>query len=183
MADTETTFRDRLEERAQNKAEDTIFTFNQHFLVANFYRFINRASDTALLILSFLLLSTQIMGYLSTQAPVLIALGLATITAYRRSVKPDKRSQAFRESAREYHTLYDEIDEFLKVQIPSDERYSDEEVKSIYDDLIEKRRELNGASPDASQFWYYYLKYIRGEETVVEQTTTKDRIRQILSGN
>lgn len=58
MTDDEaSTIRDRIERCALIKADSLNHTYNQHFLAANFYRWLNRFLDTVLFATSLLLVS------------------------------------------------------------------------------------------------------------------------------
>lgn len=106
---------------------------------------------------------------------------MAIITGYRRAAKPDQRSERFRKSANRHHALFDEFRDFLMVTLP-DGSCSDDKVQNRFDKLAEQRRELNIDSPDASSVWYYWIKYVRGEEQLKEQISTTPEMRSAIIG-
>ena len=182
MTDGESsTVRGRIERSALIKADSLNHTYNQHFLAANFYRWLNRFLDTVLFAASLLLVSQALWTVWPAWTTFAIPGVMAIITGYRRAAKPDQRSERFRESANRHHALFDEFRDFLMVTLP-DGSCSDDEVQDQFDELAERRRELNMDSPDASSLWYYWIKYVRGEEKLQEQISTTPEMRKAIIG-
>jgi len=175
------TVRDRIEQSALTKADSLNHTYNQHFLAANFYRWLNRFLDTVLFTASLLLVSQAVWSVWPRWTTIVLPLGMAVITGYRRAAKPDRRSEQFRKSANRHHALFDEFRDFLMVTLP-DSSCSDNDVQHRFDKLAERRRELNMDSPDASSVWYYWIKYVRGEEKLKEQISTTTEMRKAIIG-
>ncbi|ELZ22537.1 hypothetical protein C477_04044 [Haloterrigena salina JCM 13891] len=173
--------RDRIERSALIKADSLNHTYNQHFLAANFYRWLNRFLDTVLFAASLLLVSQALWTVWPAWTTFAIPGVMAIITGYRRAAKPDQRSERFRKSANRHHALFDELRDFLMVRLP-DGSCSDDEVQDRFDELAERRRELNMDSPDASSLWYYWIKYVRGEEKLLEQISTTKEMREAITG-
>jgi len=179
--DEASTVRDRIERSALIKADSLNHTYNQHFLAANFYRWLNRFLDTVLFAASLLLVSQALWtvwpAWTTFATPGLMAI----ITGYRRAAKPDQRSERFRKSANRHHVLFDEFRDFLVVSLP-DSSKSNTEIQDRFDELADQRRELNIDSPDASSIWYYWIKYLRGEEKLQEQISTTPEMRKAIIG-
>jgi len=182
MSDDEpASVRDRIERSALIKADSLNHTYNQHFLAANFYRWLNRFLDTVLFAASLLLVSQALWTVWPVWTTFAIPGLMAIITGYRRAAKPDQRSERFRKSANRHHALFDEFRDFLMVTLP-DGSCSDDKVQNRFDKLAEQRRELNIDSPDASSVWYYWIKYVRGEEQLKEQISTTPEMRSAIIG-
>lgn len=179
--DEAATVRDHIERSALIKADSLNHTFNQHFLAANFYQWLNRFLDTVLFAASLLLVSQVLWTVWPTWTTFAIPGLMAIITGYRRAAKPDQRSERFRESANRHHALFDEFRDFLMVTLP-DGSCSDDELQDRFDKLAERRRELNIDSPDANSVWYYWIKYVRGEEKLQEQISTTPEMRNAIIG-
>lgn len=171
-----------IERSAFNKADSLNHTFNQHFLAANTYRWLNRFLDTVLFAASLVLVSQIFWTVWPGWTTFVVPVGMALITGYRRAAKPDKRAERFRKSANQYHSLFDELRDFLMITLP-DAELSDEEVRERFEELADRRRELNLESPDAHSIWYYWIKYVRGEETLQEQITTTPEMREAITGD
>jgi hypothetical protein len=174
--------RDRIERSALIKADSLNHTYNQHFLAANFYRWLNRFLDTVLFAASLLLVSQALWTVWPAWTTFAIPGLIAIIAGYRRTAKPDERSERFRRSASRHHALFDEFRDFLMVTLP-DASFSDDELQDRFDELAERRRELNTEGPDASSVWYYWIKYMRGEEQLQEQITTTPEMRKAIIGH
>lgn len=182
MTDGEpSTVRGRIERSALIKADSLNHTYNQHFLAANFYRWLNRFLDTVLFAASLLLVSQVLWTVWPAWTSFAVPGLMAVITGYRRTAKPDQRSERFRESANRHHALFDEFRDFLMVTLP-DASCSDSDVQHWFDELADRRRELNMDSPDASSLWYYWIKYVRGEEKLQEQISTTPEMRKAIIG-
>lgn len=177
----ESALRRRIRFSAENKAESLHVTYDQHFSAANFYGWANRAIDTMILAISFLLVAGTVWNTFSMPVMVGLTLSTAGLSGYRRAVKPDKRAERFRESARAYHALFERFRDFLLLDIPSDE-YSDEEIRKKHDELAAKRRELNREMPDAHSIWYHYVERVKGEDQRLEEISTSQVVRKTLSG-
>lgn len=182
MTDGEaSTVRDRIERSALIKADSLNHTYNQHFLAANFYRWLNRFLDTVLFAASLLLVSQVLWTVWPVWTSFAVPGLMAVITGYRRTAKPDRRSERFRESANRHHALFDKFRDFLMVTL-QDSSCSDDDVQHWFDELADRRRELNMNSPDANSVWYYWIKYVRGEEKLQEQISTTPEMRKAIIG-
>lgn len=144
-------------------------------------RWLNRFLDTLLFALSLLLVSQAVWTVWPGWTLYVLPGIMAVITGYRRAAKPDKRSDRFRTSAKRHHGLFDEFRDFLVITLPS-ESITDSEVEEMFGELSERRRELNKESPDASSIWYYWIKYVRGEEKLQEQISTTPEMRDAIIG-
>ncbi|NUC74759.1 hypothetical protein HTZ84_21080 [Haloterrigena sp. SYSU A558-1] len=179
--DQDPAFRDRIRKNAVIKADSACNTYNQHFLAANFYRWLNRFLDTVLFTASLLLVSQAVWTAWPRWTTIVLPLGMAVITGYRRAAKPDNRAERFRKSAKQHHALFDDYRDFLMVTLPSN-RVTDAEIEETSEELSERRKELNLECPDASSLWYYWIKYVRGEEKLQEQISTTPEMREAIVG-
>jgi hypothetical protein len=175
------TVRDRIEQSALIKADSLNYTYNQHFLAANFYRWLNRFLDTVLFAASLLLLSQALWTVWPTWTTFAIPGLMAIITGYRRAAKPDQRAERLRKSANRHHALFDEFRDFLMISL-SDSSNSNKEIRDRFNELADRRKELNVDSPDTSSIWYYWIKYMRGEEELKEQISTTPEMRKAIIG-
>lgn len=174
--------RERIRRNTVTKAESVMHTYNQHFLAANFYRWLNRFLDTVLFATSLALATQVIWEVWPFWAMVVLPLGMAVVAGYRRAAKPDRRAERFRTSANKHHALFDEYRDFLTITLPS-ETEGDPAIRDQFDELSEQRRELNMESPDASSLWYNWIKYVRGEEKLQQQISTTPEMRDAIVGD
>ncbi len=171
--------RSRLRYRAENKADSICYTYKQHFAAANFYRALSRALDGVMFAAAALILATNFWGVMPNRFIVVPALLIAGITGYRRGTNLEDRAEEFRRSARRHHSLFDEYRDFLAITLLS-EGLNDGDVRDEFDRLSADRRELNQTTPDASGFWYRYIKW-KGEDQIREEITTTSETRDVLS--
>lgn len=176
-----TDLQDKLQYRAENKADSICYTYKQHFAAANFYRVLSRLLDGTMFAAAALILATNFWGVMPNRYIAVPALLIAAITGYRRGTNLEDRAEAFRRSARRYHALFDEYRDFLTITAISDQ-LSEAEIEAEFTRLSEDRRHLNMTTPDASEFWYHYIRW-KGEDTIIREITTTRETREALSGN
>jgi hypothetical protein len=126
-----------------------------------------------------LIFATNFWGVMPNRFIDFPAILIAGITGYRRGTNLGDRAEAFRRSARRYHSLFDEYRDFLAITLSS-EKLSNEEVWAEFDQLTEDRRDLNQTTLDASGIWYRYIKW-KGEDQIREEITTTSETREALS--
>lgn len=171
--------RDALQEQLEHHLDSMHFTYSQHFAVANGNRWFGRLIDASIFTISSAVVITRITASLSEFLLILLLLVTAALSAVHRATKPGEQENRFRESARSYHDLFKRGQDFLKMDLQSDE-LSDEEVRERYDEFFQEYLTLNRESPDASTFWYLYMKHVRGEDKMEEEITTRDSKRDAL---
>jgi hypothetical protein len=171
--------RDTIEEQLEHHLDSMHFTYSQHFAVANANRWLGRLIDVSIFTISSAVVITRITASLSEFWLIFLLLLTAALSAVHRATKPGEQEKKFRESARSYHDLFKRGQDFLKMDLHSDE-LSDMDVRERYDALFNEYLELNRESPDASTTWYKYMKYIRGGDQMQEEITTRDSKREAL---
>lgn len=177
-----TASRDDIQEALEGHLDSMQYTYNQHFAVANFNRWLGRFIDFAIFAISSIVVVTKIMATLGDIALILLLLVTAGLSAVHRATKPGEHESEFRESAHEYQDLFKRGRSFILLDLHSDE-LTDEEAREQYDELFEEYLELNQNSPDASSFWYRYMKYVKGEEQMEEEIATTESKRRVLSAD
>lgn len=174
--------RDDIQEALEGHLDSMQYTYNQHFAVANFNRWFGRFIDFTIFTISSIVVVTKIMATLGDLSLILMLLVTAGLSAVHRAAKPGEHESKFRESAREYQDLFKRGRNFILLDLHSD-KLTDEEVRARYDEFFEEYLELNRNSPDASSFWYRYMKHAKGEEQMEEEITTTVAKRKVLSGD
>jgi len=171
--------RDLYQERAVEKADSILYTYKQHFAVANFYRALSRALDAVMFGAAALLVADTFWNVAPSHYIVIPPLVIAGITGYRRGTKLSDKSERFRQSAKQYHALFEEFRDFLTITVECEDT---ERIRCEFEELSEKRRELNRTTPDANGIWYHYLKW-KGEKQLRQEVTTSSETREAFIGN
>lgn len=168
--------REAYRSRAVNKADSLCFTYKQHFAAANFYRSLARLLDVVVFSAAAAILADSFWSFLPNGYILIPPLMIAGITGYRRGVRIGDKAENFRNSAKQYHSLFDEFRDFLHITLETEDL---EAVKSEFDRLSEERRNLNSSTPDAGEIWYRYIK-LKGEEQIKEEISTTPETRGAL---
>jgi len=167
------------QERAIEKADSILYTYKQHFAVANFYRTLSRVLDVIMFGAAALLVADTFWNVFPPHYIVIPPLVIAGITGYRRGTKLSDKSERFRQSAKQYHALFEEFRDFLAITVECEDR---EKVRREFEELTERRRELNKTTPDANGIWYRYIKW-KGEKQLRQEVTTNSETRDAFVGN
>lgn len=171
--------RDLYCERATNKADSIRYTYKQHFAVANFYRALSKGLDFVMFGAAALLVTNSFWEVVPSRYIVVPPLVIAGITGYRRGAGLNDRVERFRQSAREYHALFDQYRDFLTITLETADLNV---VQEEFEELSERRRELNRSTPDANGLWYRYLKW-KGEDQLNEEVTTSAETKETFSAD
>jgi len=166
-------------ERAIEKADSVLYTYKQHFAVANFYRTLSRILDAIMFSAAALLVADTFWNVVPIQFIVIPPLVIAGITGYRRGTKLNDKSERFRKSAKQYHALFEEFRDFIALTAECNDI---EDIRCEFDELTDKRRELNLTTPDANGLWYHYIKW-KGEEQLHQEITTNSETREAFVSN
>jgi len=171
--------RDLYRERATNNADSIRYTYKQHFAVANFYRALLKVLDFVTFGAAALLVANSFWEVVPSRYIIVPPLVIAGITGYRRGSSLSDRVERFRQSAREYHALFDRYRDFLTITLETEELNV---VREEFEELSERRRELNRSTPDANGLWYRYLKW-KGENKLNEEVKTSAETKEAFSAD
>lgn len=172
-------YRERIRGSLEENLDSLHYTYSQHFAVANGNRWFGRFTDAGIFSVSSFLLYREVTVGLERYTLILLLFITAGLSALHRATKPGERETRFRESARAHHDLFKRSRKFLQLDLPSDE-ISNEKVRERHDALLKEHLELNQTTPDASSFWYYWMKYVKGEDRMKEEITTTQTKRDAL---
>ena len=173
--------RDDLQYELEGHLDSIQFTYDQHFTVANFNRWLGRSIDFAIFFISAAVIVGEFVAQLHQGWLISLLLVVAGLSAFHRAMKPGEQEVRFRNSANAYLDLFKRKRDFLRLDL-YDEELTDEKVRERYDQLFEEYLDLNRNAPDASSIWYNYMKYVKGEERMEEEIETTDSKRKAISG-
>lgn len=148
--------------RAKDLASSTWFTYNQFYKAANFYKFLAIIISVSIVSIGGILTYSLIWDYYSMRFMVFLAISVSVLSGLELVVKPRTKHSELAEYGHRYQVLFDDVADFLTLNVFSEE--DAEYLTSRYDSLQEKRKELNGESPNLSSLWYWYIKLIKDEE-------------------
>lgn len=167
---------ERLRGRVANEADSVLWTFKAYYEGADYYTKLDRIFDWGVFGIAALLTIALIWD----NTPDLILIGLSIVTAvisgYRRMAEPADKADSFYRAAHAYHRLFDDFRDFIQLEL-ADEGVGLEEMKRRYDELAERRRDLNEDMPEVTSKWYDRL-----DESVYNQVETSDKAKDRLTG-
>ena len=162
--------------RAINQADSLRVTYKVHFAAANFYRMLSKGLDAVVFAAAAVIVIDTIWRVLPAYYLIIPALLIAGATGYRRGANISERERLFRESAKGYHSLFDEYRDFICITLEVDDIG---DVRNEFNRLGEHRRELNRNMPDAHGLWYRYVKW-KGEDRMNQEISTTDESREAI---
>lgn len=171
--------RQLVEERAQDLAVSLWYTYNQHFTVANGYRYLRLVIDVATASMGGVLTYALIWEGVPTPVMIALAVAIAVLTGIRSAIKPGKQETRFRQSANEYKYLFDGVRDFLKLDL-QDPTVPPEELEDQYREYNDQRRELNRDNPDAASIWHKYVRWQVGEDGPDDIRVTEAEVAKVM---
>jgi hypothetical protein len=167
---------ERLRARVANEADSVLWTFKAYYEGADWYAKWDRRFDWAVFGVAALLTIALIWD----SVPQIILVGLAIITAvisgYRRMADPGDRADNFYRAAHAYQRLFDDFRDYIQLELSSEETGL-EEMQDRYQELAERRRNLNEDMPEVTSKWYDRL-----DESVYEEVETSEQAKKRLTG-
>lgn len=159
--------RERIKSRCVDLSSSTWWTYNQHYKAANFNKFLGRGFSILIAVLGGILSYGLIWDEITNWLMVILAVSVSVISGIQLALSPSDERERLAESAHQYQVLFDDVVEFLELEILRDDKTVDD-IYTEYQELQQRRKELNKESPDVSSFWYHYIKAIKGSEGMKE---------------
>lgn len=150
-----------------DQASSAWWTYNQHYKAANFNKFLAYGFSLLIAALGGILSYGLIWDAVPTWLMIVLAVSVSVVSGLQLVISPSDKRERLADSANDYHALFDDVVDFLELELPSNSLSMDE-VNTEYEELRERRRELNAASPDVSSFWYLYVKWRKGSDGMKE---------------
>lgn len=167
---------ERLRERVANEADSVLWSFKAYYEGGDWYTEWDRRFDWAVFGVAALLTIALIWD--STPQIILVSLAIITaiISGYRRMADPGDRAENFYRAAHAYQRLFDEFRDFIQLELADKETGLDE-MRERYQELANRRRNLNEDMPEVTRKWYDKL-----DESVYDEVETTEQARERLTG-
>jgi len=167
---------ERLRERVANEADSVLWTFKAYYEGADYYTKWDRRLDWGVFGIAALLTIALIWD----SAPQILLIGLAIITAvisgYRRMADPGDKAENFYRAAHAYQRLFDDFRDYIQLELAKEETGL-EEMRDRYEELAERRRNLNEDMPEVTSKWYDRL-----DDSVYDEVESTEKAKQRLTG-
>jgi hypothetical protein len=167
---------ERLRERVANEADSVLWTFKAYYVGADWYSMVDRLLDWFVFGVAGLLTIALIWD--STPQFVLIGLAITTaiVSGYRRMADPGDKAENYYRAAHAYQRLFDDLRDFIKLELAKKDIGLDQ-MESRYEDLAERRRNLNEDMPEVTSRWYEKL-----DESIYDEVDTTQKAKERLTG-
>lgn len=153
--------RERIKERCMDQASSAWWSYNQHFKVANFNKFLGYGFSSLVAVLGGILSYGLIWDGVPDWVMIVLAVSVSVVSGMQLVFSPSDKRERLADSAHEYQALFDDVVDFLELELPRDDRTTDD-LDEEYEELRQRRRKLNEETPDVSSFWYLYVKWRKG---------------------
>jgi hypothetical protein len=167
---------ERLRERVANEADSVLWTFKAYYAGADWYSKWDRRSDWAVFGIAGLLTIALLWDSLPTIIPITLAITTAVISGYQRMANPGDTAENYYRAAHAYQRLFDDFRDFIQLELSRKEKGLDE-MHERYQELAERRRNLNEDMPEVTSRWYNRL-----DESVYDEVQTTDEAMDRLTG-
>lgn len=164
--------RERIQDRCMDLVSSAWWSYNQHFKAANFNKFLGYGLSTFVAVLGGVLSYGLIWDGVPDWVMIAVAVSVSVVSGIQLVISPSDKRERLADSAHEYQALFDCVVNFLELELPRDDRTTDE-IYSEYEELCQRRQDLNEETPDVSSFWYLYVKYRKGSEGMKEAFSDK----------
>lgn len=174
---------ERLRSRVANAMDSVLWTYKQNFKAGSIYGTLDLGLDVVTTLFAGLLTYSLIWEAWSTSTMTALAIGLAVISGFKTAARPQKRSSAHYKAAHSNHALFEKFRNYVLLDLANKET-GFVNMRSEFDELAERRVELNEETPDISSFWYRWLSisnWIWGK-SVYDEIATSAVAKERLTG-
>jgi hypothetical protein len=159
--------RERIKDRCMDQASSAWWSYNQHFKAANFNKFLGYGFSALVAVLGGILSYGLIWDGVPDWLMIVLAVSVSVASGLELILSPSDKRERLADSAHEYQALFDDVVDFLELELPRNDRSTDD-LDEEYEELRQRRRELNDETPDVSSFWYLYVKWRKGSDGMKE---------------
>lgn len=170
-------FRNRIYNRALEEQNSNLWNFKRYYTAASFWSVVDVGTDAYMALAGAVLTYSLAWQELPLGLMVFLSLSIGAISIFKGNRKPGKRAEKIHTLGRNYQELYDEIQDFIELDLKDKDRDKDW-IRDRFDDLASERHDLK-AEAKLSGFWYRWLKWRRGDE-IYEEAATTDQERELL---
>jgi hypothetical protein len=175
--DMDVDFRNRIYNRALEEQNSNLWNFKRYYTAASFWSVIDVGTDAYMALAGAVITYGLAWRTVPVWIMATLSLSVAAISIFKGNRKPGKRAEKIHTLGRNYQELYDEIQDFIELDLKDDDREK-EWVRDRFDELASERHDLK-AEATLSGIWYRWLKWRRGDE-IYEEAATTDEERELL---
>ncbi len=175
--DMDVDFRNRIYNRALEEQNSNLWNFKRYYTAASFWSVVDVGTDAYMAFAGAVITYGLAWRTVPVWIMATLSLSVAGISIFKGNRKPGKRAEKIHTLGRNYQELYDEIQNFIELDLKDDDREK-EWVRDRFDELASERHDLK-AEATLSGFWYRWLKWRRGDE-IYEEAATTDEERELL---
>jgi len=175
--DIDLDLRKRIYKRALEEKNSNIWNFKRYYAAATYWSWIGVGADILTAIAGALLTYGLAWRGLPTWFMVSLSLMVGVISISKGNRKPGQRSEKLHSVGRSYHRLYDQIQDFIELDL-KDDRSDEDMLREQFNELASERHDLK-AEAKLSGIWYRWIKWRRGDE-IYEEAATTDEERRLL---
>jgi hypothetical protein len=175
--DMDVDFRNRIYNRALEEQNSNLWNFKRYYTAASFWSVVDVGTDAYMALAGAVITYGLAWRTVPVWIMATLSLSVAAISIFKGNRKPGKRAEKIHTLGRNYQELYDEIQDFIELDLKDDDREK-EWVRDRFDELASERHDLK-AEATLSGIWYRWLKWRRGDE-IYEEAATTDEERELL---
>ena len=151
------------------------YTYKTHYKMGEWYEKFSLIENTIVAVGTAGLIISLIWNAFSREALVTIAIVVAMASWLRAVFSWGKKSQRHFNAADRYHSLFEEFDDYIKIEIHKDD-LSEKQKRGMFDSLSEKRKHLNELTPRTTNFWY---NRVSEEEAQATADNSEEEVNEI----
>ena len=170
-------FRNRLYNRALEEQNSNLWNFKRYYAAATFWSWVDVGTDVFTAFAGAVLTYGLAWKSLPTGLMVSLSLSVGAISIFKGNRKPGQRSEKIHSIGRDYQELYDQIQDFIELDLKDGSR-EEAWLRNEFDELASERHNLK-AEAKLSGVWYRWIKWRRGDE-IYEEAATTDEEREFL---
>jgi hypothetical protein len=167
---------ERLRGRVANEADSVLWTFKAYYERGDYYTKLDRYFDWGV----FGIAAFLTIALIWDSTPQILLIGLAIFTAvvsgYRRMAEPSDVADSSYRAAHAYQRLFDDFRDFIQLDL-ANEDIGLEEMRARYEELAERRRDLNEDMPEVTSKWYDRL-----DDSIYDEVESSERAKERLTG-
>lgn len=176
-SDMDVDFRNRIYNRALEEQNSNLWNFKRYYTAASFWSVVDVGTDAYMALAGAVITYGLAWRTVPVWIMATLSLSVAAISIFKGNRKPGKRAEKIHTLGRNYQELYDEIQDFIELDLKDDDREK-EWIRDRFDELASERHDLK-AEATLSGIWYRWLKWRRGDE-IYEEAATTDKERELL---
>jgi len=170
-------FRNRIYKRALEEKNSNLWNFKRYYTAASFWSWVDVGADAYMALAGAVLTYGLAWQKVPIWIMVFLSLSIGAISIFKGNRKPGKRAEKIHTLGRTYQELYDEIQDFIELDLKDGGREK-KWLRERFEELASERHDLK-AEAKLSGFWYRWLKWRRGDE-IYEEAATTDEERELL---